>query len=104
MHEVAYFIGGSLDPEDRRKHEKDLLDNYLDAVHKFGALKRYTLNDVWQEYRMYHMHGVGWSLTDPFIQPIEKIHAMAARHCAAAADHKTLELFESLPRYKQAHL
>ncbi|KAM7219434.1 Protein kinase-like domain containing protein [Rhypophila decipiens] len=98
LHDVAYFIAGSLEIEDRRKYEVELLELWLECLHKAGAPK-FTKDDVWEDYRKHMMHGFAWCLTNPMMQPKNRIDAMSARHCAAIQDHQSLELLESLPGY-----
>ncbi|KAH7194663.1 kinase-like domain-containing protein [Fusarium oxysporum] len=50
LHDVAYFIGGSMLIQDRRAHEKDLLQSYLSALKHTGGPKL-GIEDVWEEYR-----------------------------------------------------
>lgn len=96
LHDIAYFIAGSLTIEDRRKHEDELFQHYLDCLHKAGAPK-FERADVWEEYRKHHLHGFAWALTGPMMQTKERVDIMSERHCAAIVDHKSLELLESLP-------
>ncbi|KAL5593310.1 hypothetical protein FOBRF1_012412 [Fusarium oxysporum] len=50
LHDVAYFIGGSMLIQDRRAHEKDLLQSYLSALKHTGGPKL-GIEDVSEEYR-----------------------------------------------------
>ncbi|KAH7137332.1 kinase-like domain-containing protein [Dactylonectria estremocensis] len=95
MHDVAYFIIGSLTIEERRNHEKELLKHYLDALHRGGAPKL-QLDEVWDEYRKHAFHGFAWSLAGPMMQSREIVDVMTERHCAAIVDHKSIELLEGL--------
>ncbi|KAB5536332.1 kinase-like domain-containing protein [Coniochaeta sp. 2T2.1] len=98
LHDVSYFIVGALTVQDRRENEIELFQHYLNILHKAGGPKL-EKDDVWEDYRKHHFHGFAWSLTPPMMQPKEKVDVMTERHCAAIADHKTLELLESLPEY-----
>ncbi|KAG5661961.1 hypothetical protein KAF25_004200 [Fusarium avenaceum] len=95
MHDVAYFIIGSLSVEDRRNHEKDLVQSWLDALHEAGGPK-IRLEEVWSEYRKQAFHGFAWSLAGPMMQSREIVDTMTERHCAAIVDHKSIELLEGL--------
>ncbi|KAF4419918.1 aminoglycoside phosphotransferase [Fusarium acutatum] len=75
LHDVAYFIGGSLSIQDRRAHETDLLQSYL------SALK--------------HAGGSELEIEDSR----EIVDAMVERHCAAIVDHKSIELLETQERW-----
>jgi hypothetical protein len=98
LHDVTYFIVGALTVEDRRQNEVELFEHYLNTLHKAGGPKL-DKDDIWDDYRKHHFHGFAWSLTPPMMQPKGKVDIMTERHCAAIADHKTLELLESLPGY-----
>ncbi|KAF5591049.1 aminoglycoside phosphotransferase [Fusarium pseudoanthophilum] len=93
MHDVAYFIGGALSIQDRRAHEKDLLQSYLDAL-KLAGGPELEIRDVWEEYRRQTFHGFAWALAGPLMQSREIVDAMVKRHCAAIVDHKSIELLE----------
>jgi aminoglycoside phosphotransferase (APT) family kinase protein len=91
MHDVAYFIIGSLSIDDRRNHEKQLLQSYLEALHAAGA-PEILLEDIWGEYRKQAFHGFAWVLAGPMMQSREIVDTMTGRHCAAIEDHKSIEL------------
>ncbi|KAI1015308.1 hypothetical protein LB504_011102 [Fusarium proliferatum] len=93
LHDVAYFIGGSLSIQDRRAHEKDLLQSYLSALKHAGG-PQLEIEDVWEEYRRQTFHGFAWALAGPLMQSREIVDAMVERHCAAIVDHKSIELLE----------
>ncbi|CAJ2500762.1 Uu.00g036150.m01.CDS01 [Anthostomella pinea] len=102
FHDVAYFIGGALSVEDRRAHEWDIVDHYLDTLRKLGGpVLSSRREDVANEYRKSFLAGHGWIMCPYEMQPRECVYAMAARYAAALDDHKTLELVESLPDIKQ---
>jgi hypothetical protein len=88
LHDVAYFITGALATDDRRKHEKGLLDHYLAALSAHGAPSP-THERAWDAYRRYSLHGFLWAVTPPVLQPWENIRAMAQRHMAAIIDLDT---------------
>ncbi|KAL7758964.1 hypothetical protein ACKLNR_011391 [Fusarium oxysporum f. sp. zingiberi] len=50
LHDVTYFIGGSMLIQDRRAHEKDFLQSYLSTLKHTGGPKL-GIEDVWEEYR-----------------------------------------------------
>ncbi|CVL06686.1 uncharacterized protein FMAN_11816 [Fusarium mangiferae] len=93
LHDVAYFIGGSLSIEDRRTHEKDLLQSYLSTLKHAGG-PQLEIEDVWEEYLRQTFHGFAWALAGPLMQSREIVDAMVERHCAAIVDHKSIELLE----------
>jgi hypothetical protein len=56
-YDVAYFIGGCLTAEDRRRHEKDLLAHYHQALCA-GGVEDYSLNQLQQDVRRDTFGGV----------------------------------------------
>lgn len=94
MHDVAYFLVGALPVEDRREHERGLVQGYLRALSAAGG-PELTVDDVWTDYRRHRLHGFVWPLSGPMMQTTERVHAMSLRHCAAIEDHKSLELLEA---------
>ncbi len=98
LHDVTYFVVGTLTVEDRRANEVELFEHYLAKLHEAGGPKL-EKEAVWNDYRKHHLHGFAWALTPPMMQPKDRVDTMSARHCAAIVDHGSLELLESLPGY-----
>lgn len=101
IHDIAYFITGSLTIEDRRNNEVELYQHYLDSLHKAGGPK-FEREEVWDEYRKQQLHGFAWALTGPMMQTRERVDIMSERHSAAIVDHKSLELLEAMPEHRKA--
>lgn len=97
MHDVSYFITSSLTVEDHRKHEKELLQNYLSVLHRAGAPK-FQMEEVWGEYRRHVLYGFVWSHAGPMMQPREFVDAMTERYRTAIVGHESLELVEGLEK------
>ncbi|TPX07188.1 uncharacterized protein E0L32_010891 [Thyridium curvatum] len=94
MHDVAYFVAGSLTVEDRRSSERHLLEKYyLPSLHKAGG-PQLSIDQIWDDYRRHQLHGFFWAMTGTLMQTKERAAAMAARHIAAIQDHNTLKLLE----------
>ena len=55
MHDVGYFLSGSIAVEDRRAHERTFLADYAAM---FAGSHRYALTDVEQDYRVQLMSGL----------------------------------------------
>lgn len=91
--DVAYFIVGAMDVEERRRHERDLVRHYLDALHRHGG-PRLAIESYWKDYRRHHLHGFLWVVTPPTMQPLARVQAMAQRHWSAMIDHETLPRVE----------
>ncbi|MBU3948044.1 MAG: ecdysteroid 22-kinase family protein [Proteobacteria bacterium] len=89
--DVTYFIIGSIEIEDRRKAERDLLRHYLDHFAAMGG-KKFTFDEVWEEYRRMVIWGlVAWQSN---INPGEKTMPPLERFCMAAKDLETHKLLE----------
>ncbi|WP_019875191.1 oxidoreductase family protein [Sporichthya polymorpha] len=89
--DVAYFLVGALEIEDRRKHEEDLLRHYLDALAAAGG-EAPPYSEAWDAYRRHHLHGLMFALCPPEMQPAEVCRQMGDRYATAARDHGTLDL------------
>lgn len=89
-HDVTYFMGSALSIEDRRAHERDLLEHYLQALAAFGG-PRIAFADAWEDYRRHTLHGFAWLVTPAVMQPPEVVGAMAERYAAAIEDHDPFE-------------
>ena len=58
LSDVSYFIGAGLLPEDRRKHEGDLVEAYRQALTSLGV--DISSDDCWQRYRLHAI--AGWHM------------------------------------------
>ncbi|KAM5346091.1 hypothetical protein ACJ41O_009096 [Fusarium nematophilum] len=94
MHDVAYWIGGSLTIENRRLHEHSLVDTYLEALLRNGGPK-FHRHEIWEDYSRHMLHGFFWVITGTAMQTRERAHAMAGRFIAALEDLSTVRLLES---------
>ncbi|PSR90739.1 kinase-like domain-containing protein [Coniella lustricola] len=94
-HDVTYFMTGALTIEDRRLHERELFGFYLEELCRAGG-PNFTLQDVWDEYRMFQMQGFAWALAGPMMQPKVVVDAISQRHCAAILDHQSMDLLDAL--------
>jgi Ecdysteroid kinase-like family len=92
--DLAYFLVGILDVEQRRAHETELLRHYLGALASTGAPAP-TFDDAWLAYRRHHLHGLMFALCPPEMQVAEVCALMGDRYAAAAIDHDTLSAVES---------
>jgi Phosphotransferase enzyme family len=90
MYDVAYFVGGALEPDDRRVHEDQLLKHYLAALVAAGG-PELDWNTTWLDYRRHAMHGFFWAVTPPVMQTIQRVAAMGRRHIAMIEDFETLD-------------
>jgi hypothetical protein len=85
--DVAYFIASSLSPEDRRKHEVELLQHYLEERARHGWPGP-SMAHAFDRYRRYLAYGLTVWLTNlPSFQPEEFNAVVASRFAHAMLDH-----------------
>lgn len=84
-HDVAYFVGSALEPEDRRANERALLAHYREALVGAGG-PTLTEDEVWEEYRRHSLHGFFWMCVPTVMQPSEVVRAMTHRYGAQIED------------------
>lgn len=93
--DVAYFIGGNLDPVDRREWESPLLQHYLSELRNHGV-EAPSFVEAWDDYRCWMLWGMYvWLFNIPEYHSEENITAMTARFGAAFLDLGTLDLIEA---------
>ncbi|KAH6653530.1 kinase-like domain-containing protein [Truncatella angustata] len=98
FHDLSYFTASALSIDDRRKHEMEILQHYLDCLDSYGGPKLSTLErDVMIEYKLGFLVGMGWTVTTTCMQTIKRINAHLERFMAALVDHKVADLVEALP-------
>jgi len=95
--DAAYFIGGSLDIQDRRDWEKALVDDYRIALDQEGV--SLGKQDCWDLYREQSMHGIlitvlGASFSTPDERGDKMFLTMIQRHLRHCID---LDAGEFLP-------
>ena len=54
--DASYFLGAGLQPDDRRRSERDLLRRYHDGL-RAGGVGDYAWDDLWRDYRRYAFGG-----------------------------------------------
>ena len=66
-HDLTYLLVTALDPDDRRKHERDLIASYLDELRRGGVERPPDENEAWMLYRQTVVWGlvIGWLITPP---------------------------------------
>ena len=97
--DLGYFLQGALTVEDRRAGERDLLDEYRDAL-ALPADELPTADDVWLRYRASVAHGLAiWMATlsggDAWQRP-DICLAFAQRYSAAFVDLQTRAALEAI--------
>jgi thiamine kinase-like enzyme len=101
MTDAAYFLGGGLQVEDRRRAERELLGEYHDALLAAGV-ERLPWELCWQEYRRHTFAGVLMAIVASMLverteRGDEMFMAMLSRHCQHALDLAAEELLAQAP-------
>ncbi len=97
--DVSYFIGAGLLPEDRRGHERALVEQYHQALGRFGV-KVYAFDDLWRDYKRFSFSGYVMAVVASMLvgrtdRGDDMFMAMAKRHAQQAIDHDALSLITS---------
>jgi len=97
--DLGYFLQGALTIEDRRQHERDLLDEYRRALSRPDD-EMPTTDEIWLRYRASVAHGLAiWIATlsggDAWQRP-EICLAFAQRYSAAFVDLDTRGALDSI--------
>ena len=86
-YDISYHIISSLDVEDRRRHEKELLEFYLDQLAAFGVSAPPSFDAAWLQYRRYIAYGLHIWITNPStFQAEANCASLTTRFSTAAAD------------------
>lgn len=95
--DVAYLIATALSPEARARHERDLLEFYVDALGRAGVTERPSREDAWRAYRLAIIWGIviGWLITPPVNYGEAITSANIERLVRAACE---LESFQAVAR------
>jgi hypothetical protein len=87
--DLAYFIGGSVDVQDRRKWERDLVKEYSEVLASLGL--ELGFDECWSQYREQAMHGLmitilGASFSEAAERSDAMFLAMIQRHLQHCVD------------------
>jgi hypothetical protein len=98
-HDVHYLICTALSVEDRRLHERALVERYLDRLRALGVDYAPSLDAAMAAYSLAIVWGftIGWFTVWPEIYGMEIISANMERLLAAASDHDSFARAEALP-------
>ncbi len=93
--DVAYLLGGSLEPALRREHEAALLEHYRLALADNGV--SLSAEDCWQQYRLGSMHGIMITVLGAMFSAAEErsdrmFLTMIQRHLQHGVDLNAAEL------------
>jgi aminoglycoside/choline kinase family phosphotransferase len=94
--DLAYFIGASFSPEQRREVEGELVRRYCDGLSQAGI--SVSWDDVWDQYRLFATSGYIMAIVaSMLVKQTERgdsmFAAMANRHGQQMIDLETLSLF-----------
>ena len=94
--DLAYFIGASFSPEQRREVEVELVHRYHDGLSQAGI--SLTWNEMWDQYRLFATSGYIMAIVaSMLVKQTERgdsmFAAMANRHGQQMIDLETLSLF-----------
>jgi aminoglycoside/choline kinase family phosphotransferase len=90
-HDVAYFLIGALEVDQRRKHECELLEHYLAQLARYGA-DAPRADDAWLTYRGHAIHGYLMVMTPEGNLPEDVVKAYTDRFAQAVLDLDTFKV------------
>ena len=93
--DLSYFVSAGLVPEDRRTHERDLVDRYRDGMAARGV--RLDSNDLWEDFRRFSFAGLMMAIAASMLveeteRGDEMFITMAERHGQHALDLDAIAL------------
>ncbi|KAK3324803.1 kinase-like domain-containing protein [Cercophora scortea] len=93
FHDVVYHMTAMLSVTDRRAHEMEILDRYLETLQRLGG-PRFDRGDpeVMVEYRRSFMTNVIWLVCPDGLQSKERVAALCVRAVAAFDDHGVVDV------------
>jgi hypothetical protein len=92
-HDVGYALIGALPPEDRRVHERELLDNYRSRLLGVGVTSVPDREAMWTAYRESPAWGFCmWAITPDQMYSVEVVSAVLGRFAQAYSDLGTGKL------------
>ena len=90
--DVAYHLAAVLDPDDRQRSERQLVEHYLDRLAAQGVAAP-AWDDAWWAYRAHLPYGFFmWGITRAVARPI--VERFTSRLGTAVADHNSLDLLD----------
>ena len=101
-YDLAYILGGSMQPDVRRAHETELLDAYHRQLLELGVTA-FSRDQLSKDYALSQLQGglatsmvVGGGMDLSNERGRELATTMATRHATAALDHNGLELLQEI--------
>ncbi|KAK4112477.1 hypothetical protein N656DRAFT_709302 [Canariomyces notabilis] len=100
FHDIVYHMTAMLSIEDRRAHEMEILDHYLETLHRLGGPKfdRHNDPEVMIEYRRSFMTNVIWLICPDGLQSKERVAVLREHTVATYDDHKVLDVILDQPK------
>lgn len=100
FHDIVYHMTAMLSVEDRRVHEMEILDHYLETLHRLGGPKfdRHADPEVMIEYRRSFMTNAVWIICPYELQSKERVSAFCERAVAAFDDHGVIDVILGKPK------
>lgn len=100
FHDLVYHMTAMLGVEDRRAHEMEILDHYLETLHRLGGPKfdRHNDPEVMIEYRRSFMTNVIWLICPDGLQSKERVATLCERTVATYDDHKVIDVILNQPK------
>lgn len=96
MQEIAYQIGGTLDPADRRHWEADLVLRYLDELRRHGV-QSFSFDEAMSQYAAFLSLGyMIFLINESFFQPVAINTAYVARFSSAMLDNNTTSVLNAI--------
>jgi hypothetical protein len=95
--DVAYLVATSLSTDQRRAHERRLLERYLDALAVMGG-RPPIASEAWRSYvanLVYPLEAMVVTLALGALQPADAVRPVVARAAAAVADHDAFAVLGS---------
>jgi len=87
LHDIAYHVVGSLDPDELRRHGRGLVRLYLAELDRLGVKDLWDEEDAWLRFRKHTMHGLLWFATPETMQPAAVVAAHGERFGLAAEEY-----------------
>ncbi len=96
-YDLAYILGGSMEPDVRRAHEQQLVQTYHQQLLDLG-IQGYSFEQLWDDYGLAQLQGglatsmfTGGGMDLSNERGVELVATMASRHVTAAIDHNGAE-------------
>lgn len=99
LREVTYWMVSGLEPELRRRHERELLDRYLEGLRAGGVKTVPSPDAAYQRYRLFSAEAwdaVAMTMNWPGLQAPENTEAAWRRCCVAVEDLETASALHRL--------